>query len=82
MTTVINTSTPTPAPAESNSNAGLIVGLVFLLVVLFLAWAYGLPYLRSATQNSGTNVNVPRQIDVNVNTPEGGNPADTGSTPQ
>jgi len=69
MATVINTSSP--APAQSNSNSGLVVGIVFILVLLFLAWAYGLPYLRSTTRNAGTNINVPETIDVNVNTPDG-----------
>jgi hypothetical protein len=53
----------------SSSGTGLILGLIILLVLAFLLFYYGLPALRGAS--SGPSVNVPGQIDVNVNGPQG-----------
>lgn len=64
MATVINN----PGNGESNGGgAGLIIGIVILVVVVALFFIYGLPAMRN--NDSGTTVNVPDQIDVNVDTP-------------
>jgi len=67
MATIINTPA---APAQDNSSAtGLMVGLVLFIAFAFLFFYYGLPALRNATQQapSGVNVEIPKEVDVNVN---------------
>lgn len=62
MTTIVNT--PPTADNSGGGPMGWIVGLVILFVLLYLGYVYGLP----AIQNMGTpQVNIPSQIDVNVN---------------
>ncbi len=66
MTTVVNT----PPSSGDNGNSGIIIGVVILLIVLFLLFFFGAPFLRGnrtapAPQSGG--VQVPSQIDVNVN---------------
>lgn len=71
MTTIVNT----PATQENTGSSTALLGLVLLLVFAFLLFFYGLPALRGATQQVPTNVNVeapqgvdvPDQIDVNIN---------------
>ena len=69
MATIVNTTSP--AASDRSSSTGTLIGIVMLLLVVVLFFYYGLPALRSAT--SGPSINVPREVDVNVNTPE--NPA-------
>jgi hypothetical protein len=65
MATVVNQA---PAPqAQADSGLGFLVGLVVLLLAAFLLFYYGVPALRRTGVGGGTNINVPRQIDVNVN---------------
>jgi hypothetical protein len=52
---------------NSGSGMGFLLGIILLLVVLFLIFYYGLPYLGRATN---PQVNVPGTIDVNVNQPK------------
>jgi len=56
---------------NTNNNSGLIIAIVLLLVLAFLIFYYGLPMLRNA--GTGSQINVPGKIDVNVNQP--GQPA-------
>lgn len=66
MADIIHEHTTTERPIERNSNGiGFLIGAVFLLLALFLLFYYGLPALRSV--GGGTQVNVPKQIDVNIN---------------
>jgi len=60
MATVVNN----PSSDTSSGASTLFLGLILLLVV-FLFFYFGLPLLRNA--GSGTQINVPDQIDVNVN---------------
>jgi hypothetical protein len=64
MATVINNP---PDNTTEGGNAGLIIGLVLAAIIVFLFIAYGLPAMRG--QNSGTNINVPDRVDLNVNNP-------------
>lgn len=41
---------------------GILVLVIFVIVLLY----YGLPYLRSAMQQGGTQINVPDKVDVNI----------------
>lgn len=71
MTTIINTP-PTQAATPSDGGSGLvgiITGIIVLVVIGFLFFAYGLPAMRNAQRTSnpsGPTINVPDTIDVNV----------------
>lgn len=43
---------------------GFLLGVILLLATLFLFFYYGLPMMRQATSPT---INIPRQVDVNVN---------------
>jgi len=61
MTTVINT----PQPADDSSNSmGMIIGFVALILIGYLFFVYGLPAIKQV--QTGTQINVPSTIDVNV----------------
>lgn len=76
MATMINT---TPATSDSNSSMGFLIGMVLLALVVVLFLFYGLPMLFSGmnsvpaevpqapAQQGGTNIQIPDQIDVNLN---------------
>jgi hypothetical protein len=68
MTTVVNTPGPT---SNDGGGSGMIIGVIVLLVVLFLIFFYGMPLLRgNGTQNNTpapATINVPDQVDVNIN---------------
>ncbi len=66
MTTVVNN----PPPQNNNGGpAGMIIGVILVLVLTLLFFVYGLPMLRGTADSdrSGINVDVPENIDVNVN---------------
>ncbi len=65
MATIVNTPGNTNTDSSA-TNTALI--LLFFVVVLFLLAYFGLPLLRRAT--SVPQVNIPDQVDVNVNTPQ------------
>ena len=63
MTTIVNS----PQPANNSGGPiAIIVALIVLLVLLYLGFVYGLPALRQM-KSGGTQINVPDQIDINVN---------------
>lgn len=65
MTTIVNN----PPSNNSGGSLGMIIGLVVLIVIGYLVWVYGLPALRNV--GTGTpQINVPSQIDVNINQPK------------
>lgn len=70
MATVVNT---TPGTSDQSSGIGFMIGAIALLAFLFLLFVYGIPALRNATPapSQAPAVNVPDQIDVNVDTPQG-----------
>lgn len=64
MTTIVNN----PAPSnDSGGGMGMIIGLVVLVVLAYLFFVYGLPALK---QIGSPQINVPSEIDVNINQPE------------
>jgi hypothetical protein len=67
MTTVVNNPGGTDT---ANSGMGFLMGIILLLAVLFLFFYFGLPAIRGATR--APQINVPGQIDVNVDTPANG----------
>lgn len=71
MATIVNT---TPAATnDSGSGSQFLIGAIVLLVVAFLFFYYGLPAMRNAAApaQQGTSIQVPDQIDVNVNGGQG-----------
>ncbi|HSX24600.1 MAG TPA: hypothetical protein VLG69_01395 [Candidatus Andersenbacteria bacterium] len=68
MTTVVNNP---GTSSGDNGGSGVIVGVVVLLVVLFLILFFATPLFRRsaapAAQPQSGGVQVPSQIDVNVN---------------
>lgn len=57
---------------DAGSGTGLIVGLLFLVVVVFLLFYYGIPAMRAG---GNPQINVPSKIDVNMNQPGAPAPA-------
>jgi hypothetical protein len=64
MATIVNNPGTT---TDGNGGSGFLLGIVLLIIFAVLFFVYGLPYLTNAM--SGPQVNVPGQIDVNVNQP-------------
>ena len=50
---------------SGNNSASWIVGLIVLLVLAWLLFAYGIPAMRSVS--SGPSFSIPSKIDVNLN---------------
>jgi len=69
MATIVNT--PAQGNSDSGSGMGMVVGAILLIAFLFVAFVYGLPLIRNS-MGGGTapQINVPGQIDVNVNQPK------------
>jgi hypothetical protein len=64
MATVVNNPGTT---TDSGGGMGFLLGVILHIVFAILFFLYGLPYLTQSMQ--GPQVNVPGQVDVNVNTP-------------
>ena len=62
-TTIINN------PSSDSGGSGMIIGLIVPLVLGYLLWVYGLPAFRNMQVGTPT-INVPSEIDVNINTTE------------
>ncbi|MFA6602585.1 MAG: hypothetical protein WCT01_02155 [Candidatus Shapirobacteria bacterium] len=65
MTTIVNN--PPPVPQNTNNGLGPVVALISILLLGALFYIYGLPALRRANFGSTPQINVPNQIDVNIN---------------
>jgi hypothetical protein len=64
MATIVNT----PASSEgSGGGMGFLLGVILIVVLVAVLLYYGVPYLNRGS--SGTSVNVPESIDVNVDQP-------------
>lgn len=61
MATVVNT----PSSGGDSSGMGFAVGMVVLLLIVLMFVFWGMPMLRRGT--SAPQVNIPDQVDVNVN---------------
>ena len=61
MATVINN----PDTSGSGGGMGMVLSVLLVIVVIVLFFVYGLPAMRGT--NRGTTVNVPDQVDINVN---------------
>lgn len=58
-----------PQSSDNGGNGmGFFLGIVLLIAFILMVFYFGMPYVRSLmNQNSGTQINVPDTIDVNVN---------------
>jgi len=63
MATVINN----PDTSGDSGGMGWVVGMIIAILLAFVFFVYALPAIRNS--GSGTNINVPDKIDVNVNQP-------------
>jgi hypothetical protein len=54
-------------PVRTGNGMGFILGIILLLILLYVLFTFGAPILRSVT--SGPSVQIPSQVDVNVNNP-------------
>ena len=66
MTTIVNNP---PSSDNSGGPMGWIIFIIILLVIGFIGFVYGLPALRRM-QLGSPQVNVPSEIDVNINQTE------------
>jgi hypothetical protein len=57
---------------ETSAGLGWVVGLMLLIALAFLLFYYGLPAFRGAATTP--QINVPGQIDVNMNQPQAPQP--------
>lgn len=62
-TTIIN---PVPNNNTSDNNIGFLLGGFFLVLLAILFFVYALPYVRSLSGNAGIQINVPKNINVQV----------------
>lgn len=67
MTTVVNNPSPS---GDSSGGLGNLIAVLTLLALGVLFFVYGLPALRSATAPSSPQINVPEEVDVNINQPQ------------
>lgn len=66
MATIVNN----PAPSGDSGGTGMLIGVILLIVFVVLLLYFGLPVIRRATQApAAPEINVPEQIDINVQTP-------------
>lgn len=65
MATIVN-NPPAEQPRDSGGSNSLL-GVILIIIVIFLVFYYGLPYLQAGFSGGGTQINVPKQVDVNVN---------------
>lgn len=50
---------------QDSSGTNFLLGVILLIIALALFFYYGVPAIQNAT--SGPQINVPEQVDVNVN---------------
>lgn len=62
MATIVNNP---PSSDNSDGPIGIIIIVIFLFVLLYLGFIYGLPLLRQM-QVGSPQINVPNKIDVNI----------------
>lgn len=62
MATIVNN----PPAERQNNGSGLLVGVILFIVFIVLFFYYGLPAIQNT---GGSQINVPEQVDVNVNMP-------------
>ncbi len=66
MATIVNT----PASGNSDSGStGILLGVLLIVAMVLLFYFFGLPLIRGG-YSSGTQVNVPEKVNVNVQTPQ------------
>ena len=62
MTTIINN------PGEtSDNNSSIILTVIMLAILIFALFYWGIPLARNAKSGTNVNLNVPDEVDINVN---------------
>lgn len=65
MTTVINN--PPSNDSDSDGGLGLLLAAIILIAAFFLFLIYGLPQLRRSGEDITPQINVPEEIEININ---------------
>jgi hypothetical protein len=65
MVTVVNT----PQSSDNQSNSGNLIAIILVILLTFAIFYWGGMFLKRL--GTPTDVNIPSEIDVNVNAPEG-----------
>lgn len=77
MSTIVNT----PAAGENTGGSGFLIGVVLLVILVILFFVYAVPYMgragqsaaqgasQAAPQGGDAQINVPKDINVNVKQP-------------
>lgn len=63
MATIVNT----PATRESDGGMGFLLGVIALIVFAVLFIYYLLPALQNGFSSSTPSINVPKDVNVNIN---------------
>jgi hypothetical protein len=67
MPAIIN-NPPAPAhPDQTDSGLGFFIGLLVVIILGVLFFAYALPVMRRNSNSGTTNISVPDKINVDVN---------------
>ncbi len=70
MATVVN-NPATPTNNDSGGGMGFLLGVILIIIFAIIFIFYGIPYVSNSignnTQSSTPQINVPDQVDVNVN---------------
>lgn len=56
--------------SDSSGGMGFLMGFIAIALFIYLLFAFGLPALRRGS--ASPQINVPEQVDVNVNQGQGG----------
>lgn len=62
MAIIVNKSN---SPEADGSGVGFLFGIIIILVLGFLIFVFGMPFLRKV-MTSSPEVNVPGKVDVNI----------------
>lgn len=63
-TTIIN---PAPSSDSSGNNGmGMLLGVIVVIGLAAVFIIYALPYIRGLSGNGGVQINLPKNVNVNV----------------
>lgn len=67
--TVINNVPAAPAQDSGGNGIGFLVGIIVLALIAYLFFVYGIPAVQRGASMSAPTVQVPSELNVNVDTP-------------
>jgi hypothetical protein len=66
MATIVNNPPANNTNSSGGNGMGFLLGVIILIIFVAVVIIYGLPYIRSMSGFTA-QVNVPKSVDVNVN---------------